>query len=821
MSKKAFRIRLQEDSQHHLSAPLTAEAAADRDDLETLSLVVSRSGNAILILNEHAEIEWSNQAFEKQSGYPTTEILGSKLDSLVFGPSTYEATRNRFHQAFQNGHEFTEDVLQYRKDGKTLWVELKLIPVYDEHGRISRWISLQTDITRRRRTQEALLAAKQSAESSSRAKSDFLANMSHEIRTPMNAILGMTDLALSTDLTKEQRDYLTTVRTSANSLLGILNDVLDISKIEAGKMELESLDFNLDEVVRETLRALSVRAHEKGLELAAQMPTGIPNHLKGDPVRLRQVLFNLVDNAIKFTHQGEVVVSVEQQWSSASEVSLHFTVSDTGIGIPQSRLEKIFDSFSQVDSSMARRFGGSGLGLTITAQLLELMHGKIWVQSEEGEGSSFHFTLQLRFAEDPPKADLAFRETLQGLNILVVDDNATSCKVLEDLLRNWGMQPTCVSSANAAIEKLQANEGTSFDIVLLDAIMPEVDGFELAEQLTKSPEHNASTVMMLSSADRTHATNRCRELGVGAYLMKPVTSSALMDALLESVGHEAKEASKNATFNEESIVPRKVLIVDDYEPNRVIASEVLGRRGHQCEQVSDGERAVKRIFEEQFDVVLMDVQMPSMDGLMATRKVRSLEEEGKRTRIVGLTAHALAGDREKCLEAGMDDYLPKPFHSKRLVAVIEQESPATSTSSQSEKVLPTAEKEERFSIAKALERMGDEQDLLVEHIKYTINDLPILLSNMRSAVQADESRPLEIAAHRLKSLVSSYDFHAAQQIAQEIESLARDKVPSDFSTRIEELENQLESFIGSLKGELRNFDHGRTLVSARASTSSD
>lgn len=792
----------------NLASPLSEEAAADREDLETLSLVVSRSGNAILILNEEGEIEWSNKAFEKLSGYPANEILGSKLESLVFGPSTETITRNRFAQAIRNGHEFNEDVLQYRKDGTTLWVESKLIPVPDDSGETSRWISLQTDITRRRQTQEALLAAKKSAESSSRAKSEFLANMSHEIRTPMNAILGMTDLALATHLTREQRDYLNTVRTSADSLLGILNDVLDISKIEAGKMELESLEFSLGDVVRETLRALAIRAHEKGLELAVHMPVDLPSYFTGDPIRLRQVLFNLVGNAIKFTHQGEIVVSVEQQWSTASHVSLHFTVRDTGIGIPKDRLERIFESFSQVDSSMARRFGGSGLGLTITAQLLALMNGKIWVQSEEGEGTSFHFTLQLELANEQDMPQPATRDQLLGMRVLVVDDNSTNRWILEELLRNWGMHPVCVDSAVSAVDELQKEPTQNFDVILLDAMMPGMDGFQLAEKLQKDKKFRASTVMMLSSADRPFSATKCQQLGIESYLVKPVTASTLLEALLETLGHERKaEKELGEPVVQKSVVPKRVLVVDDYEPNRKIACEVLTRRGHFCEEVSDGETAIQRVMEESYDIVLMDVQMPSMDGLMATKKIRSQEDPNARTRIVALTAHALDGDREKCLRAGMDDYLSKPLHAETLIAMVEQDQSAsvrtdTAAATENDKC-----SEPRFSISSALQRMGNEQDLLLEHIKYTISDIPVLISSMRQSAEVENYRELEVAAHRMKSLVSSYEFTAAFQLAQRIEGSARDQEHEDYSTWLDSLESQLTSFVEELSQTLQTAEN--------------
>ncbi|WP_144057370.1 PAS domain-containing hybrid sensor histidine kinase/response regulator [Novipirellula maiorica] len=827
MNKKAFQIRLPESASQVRSEQSDfrgdEQAAADRDDLETLSLVVSRASNAILIMDASGVIQWTNDAFSKLSGYEPAEAVGCMLNDLVFGPSTDANTRQQINKTLVAGGELTTDVLQYRCDGTTLWVECKLIPVNDDNGKLSRWIVIESDVTRRRQTEEALVAAKKSAEASSRSKSEFLANMSHEIRTPLNAILGMTELALTTELSREQRDYIQTVKTSADALLDLLNDVLDITKIEAGKMEIEEVDFNLAEVVRETTKALAVRAHEKGLELAVHMPMTIPHELSGDPTRIRQVLFNLIGNAIKFTSAGEIVVDVQEQWQTEDEVCMQFSVSDTGIGIPKQRLQKIFDAFTQVDSSMARRFGGSGLGLTITSKLVRLMNGRLWVQSSEGKGSSFYFTLTLGLASTQDRSldkhrwpltsqeqisDLAV-ENLEGKRVLIVDDNATNRKILNEMLGHWGLKTTLCDGAAAALKELEsASRGeVAFDLVILDAMMPVVDGFQLAEMMQQRPDLQAGTVMMLSSADRPNSTNRCKQMGIESYLVKPVSASALLEAIVNTLATGTHASARAESAHADCVSPRdpqflqavekplRILLVDDHEPNRKLVESILKRRGHDVRSECDGEAAISACQSESFDVVLMDVQMPGRDGLSATQAIRENEANtGQHSPIIALTAHALKGDREKCLAAGMDSYLAKPIHAADLVSLVEQLGRGETKASCEDTRLSTSQRCDAFSIGSALERMGGELDLLKEHIGYVINDMPQLMQMMTDAIEQSEPRRLEIAAHRMKSLVSSYDHAEARELAQQIEQDAKQGRIEEARDRIEALCPLVETF---------------------------
>ena len=796
------------------SEAATWQAAADRDDLETLSLVANQSPIAILVMNALGELQWANPAFGKLTGYSEAEVIGRRVDQLLFGPSTEVKAIRKFEQALRNGHEMSSDVLQYHRNGRTMWVELRLIPIRDDSGELARWIGIEADITARHQTEEALRAAKQSAEMSNRAKSEFLANMSHEIRTPLNAVVGMTELALTTELNSEQRDYLNCVQTSADALLGLLNDVLDVSKIEAGKMEIENVTFNLAELVRETLKALAVKAHDKGLELAVHMPMDIPQYMEGDPMRIRQVLFNLVGNAVKFTEQGEVIVEVEEQWTTDDETCLRFAVRDTGIGIPKDRLQQIFESFTQVDSSMARRFGGTGLGLTITSELIRMMEGKIWVQSSVGEGSTFHFTIQLRLAEPPNSAPLAVdADELVGKRALVVDDNATNRRILDEMLRHWGIESTLTDGADAAIEELQELSQTddAFDLVLLDAMMPRVDGFELAERIKNRPELNCGPVMMLSSADRPNSAARCRQLGIETYLVKPVSASSLLEAIMASLsGQHSKQYAADKTIadggpimSDDPARKLKILVVDDHEPNRKLAMRILQRRGHDCDSANDGDEAVAAVSQKSYDVVLMDVQMPGSDGFVATKQIRQNEKtSGSHLPIVALTAHALTGDREKCLAAGMDSYLAKPIHAKELIAMVERI--ASGDASQSDAICSSSKQAsgsdtKPFDISEALNRMNGETDLLIEHIGFVVNDAPQLIESMREAIATSDADSLAIAAHRLKSLVGAYSHGEAHKLSYSLELMGKENNIDDAAATVDRLEKLVTQFVKAIE----------------------
>jgi two-component system sensor histidine kinase/response regulator len=700
-----------------------------------------------------------------------------------------------------------------RRDGSTVWVLVNAVLVAREPLDALAFDATLIDITAHKVGEEAARQAMEAVEAANRAKAEFLANMSHEIRTPMNGIIGMIELALGTDLSAEQREYVEVAGVSADLLLRLIDDILDLSRMEAGKLDLDSVDFDLRQELDEILLWLAPAAHKKGLEVALHVAPEIPRAFQGDSARLRQVLVNLVDNAIKFTATGEVIVRVSQEENDGERPVLHFTVTDTGIGIPVEKREGIFAPFTQADSSMTRRFGGTGLGLTIASQLVSLMGGGIWVESEPAVGSTFHFTLAL-IARPAPALSAAPPPPvkLHGLTVLVVDDNATNRQILEEILCLWEMRPTVVESGEAALRALERAHARNepFQIVLLDCQMPGLDGYAVAERIKGHHELAATMIMMISSVGQQGDALRCRELGVDAYLTKPIRQSVLLAALLSALTQAVRPKAapsppppppptpptreERRAAPDERRAPRRVLVAEDNPVNQRLIVKILEKQGLSVVLTQNGREALAASGEEPFDIALMDVQMPEMDGFEATAAIRRREREtGLHLPIVALTAHALKGDREACLAAGMDAYMAKPIRALELLEVIEK---LTATAPGS----AAAAFEGSFDREEVLARVEGDLALLTELVELFRVESPRMLSELRRNVAANDAQGLERAAHALGGSASNFGAHAAVKIAKDLEALGRGGALGMAAECLIDLEREVDRLRSGLAG---------------------
>jgi two-component system, sensor histidine kinase and response regulator len=744
---------------------------------------------------------------------PRSELLGHRMQDVLGEEKTRPFVR-MLQRVLKTGQAQT---LEYSRPigDEEHWFMARVTPIPALQGAGATLCMTSRDITERKHAEEALQRAKEAAETASRVKSEFLANMSHEIRTPMNGILGMTELALDTDLNPEQREYLAMVRASAESLLSLLNDILDFSKIEAGKMELAPTEFPLRDTVGETLKTLAFRAQQKHLEVAWRVAPQVPDHLVGDAGRLRQMLVNLVGNAIKFTHQGEIVVEVETDHLASDSIRLHFRVRDTGIGIAKEKQSMIFDAFTQEDSSTTRKYGGTGLGLAITTRLVGLMGGKIWVESELGRGSTFHFTVTFRLSHHVVPKETLEPEALQGLPVLVVDDNKTNRLILTEMLAEWGMEPSAAEGAEQALAALAhaRKDGRKFALVITDLNMPQMDGFALAAQIRQAPATAHIPILLLSSSLHVGERARCEALGVAAYLMKPVQPSELLDALLAAVigrapEHPVPRLSTSAAAPRDKAM--KILLAEDNAVNRTLALRLLERRGHSVVVAENGRQAIAAVQRENPEIVLMDVQMPELDGLEAIRIIREEEKSsGRRLPIIALTAHAMKGDRERCLEAGADDYVTKPIRAPDLFAAIDRltfSPTAPRPSPESAHVAAGAAPHQPSGVLDldaALKRLEGDRELLEEVARLFLDECPKMLAEIQSAASAGDLHLLERAAHTLKGSSANVGALAVSEAAIELEHRARSNRLDSAKALIQRVEEQVASLLPELESFLQ------------------
>ena len=849
-------------------------------ELRKLSQATENSPASVVVTDKNGAIEYVNPTFCEVSGYSADEAIGQN-PSLLKSGNLPESYYKELWDTILSGKIWRGEFINKTKNGEEFWESASISPILDDEGEITHFVAVKQDTTERKHMEQELLAAKEKAEEATRAKSDFLANMSHEIRTPMNAVIGMSHLALKTELTPKQQDYLNKIQSSANSLLGIINDILDFSKIEAGKLDMESTEFNLDDVLDNLANLVTVKAQEKeDLEVLFATGQQVPRFLVGDPLRLGQVLINLANNAVKFTESGEIVVSTDLIEQDEAGLTIKFSVRDTGIGLTKDQIGKLFQSFSQADTSTTRKFGGTGLGLTISKRLVEMMGGEIWVESEPGQGTTFSFTANFGLGKEKVKTRLVPSSDLRGMKVLVVDDSATSRNILQDILESFSFEVTLAASGEEGLAEIQkADTNQPYELVLMDWKMPGLDGLKASERIKNQQTlSQIPAIILVTAYGREEIMQQAEQIGLDGFLIKPIGSSVLFDTILHVFGEEITKRSRISEKNEESeesknIQGAQILLVEDNEINQQVALEILQGAGLNVTVANDGQEAVNAVKESHYDTVLMDIQMPVMDGYEATRRIRKWEGERRNAEvglrpvraigayvpegmrnvekerkaedsgqmtddstptsnlqppapnipIIAMTAHAMAGDDKKSIEAGMNDHVTKPIDPDQLFATLQKwikraavpKSSPASGGPQAIDAIPEpdqavpAEDElpeslPGFDLAAGLSRLMGNKRLYRKLLLDFGANYGGVADEIRRTLEAKDFKQAHSLAHNLKGLsgnLEATDLHVA---AVDMETLVKGRTAEttpdkELNRKFAELENALDQALDAVQ----------------------